>query len=227
MLAKQIATIDNIAGGRVVAGFGAGWFEDEFVGYGNEFPSGRERLVALEEMVELCRAMWSEDRVTYQGRYTKVVDVVCEPKPQRRVPILIGGSGERYLMAIAARHADIWNNLAVSQPELPAKIEALHRRCDDVGRDAADIEISQQCTVVIAPDEATAREHLDKAKVIYGGHMGGAIEEHGIWGTPAQVIEHVERHRAMGCSSLQIEFFGRDTTEPATLFAEEVIPHFR
>ena len=68
MLAKQIATIDNIAGGRVVAGFGAGWFEDEFVGYGNEFPSGRERLVALEEMVELCRAMWSEDRVTYQGR---------------------------------------------------------------------------------------------------------------------------------------------------------------
>ena len=113
----------------------------------------------------------------------------------RRPPILIGGGGERKLMRIAARHADIWNNLAVSQAQLGAKVEVLRRRCDEVRRDPASIEISQQCLVVIAADEGAARDALAKATRIYGGHMGGGLEEHGIWGTPEQVIERIERHR--------------------------------
>ena len=90
----------------------------------------------------------------------------------RRTPILIGGAGEKVLLRIAAQHADIWNNLAVFQAQLGAKVEALRRRCDDVKRDLAEIRVSQQCVVVIEEDEARARESLEKAKKIYGGHMG-------------------------------------------------------
>lgn len=226
VLAKQIATIDQIAPGRVIAGLGAGWFPPEFEQLGCPFPNTRERLRALEESVEIMKALWTQEKSTYQGRYFSVRDAICEPKPAARPEILIGGGGERVLMGIAARHADIWNNMAVSQAQLGAKIEALRRRCEEVGRDPASIAISQQCTVVIAESESAARASLEKAKQVFGGHMGSAIEEHGIWGGPDGVIERIERHRALGVSHFVIEFFGRDTRVPARLFAETVMPAF-
>jgi alkanesulfonate monooxygenase SsuD/methylene tetrahydromethanopterin reductase-like flavin-dependent oxidoreductase (luciferase family) len=81
--------------------------------------------------------------------------------------------------------------------------------------------------VVIAADEAGARDALAKANKIYGGHMGAHLEEHGIWGTPAQVIERIERYVRLGCTLFAMEFFGKDTREPAHLFAERVLPAFR
>jgi len=227
VLAKQIATVDQIAGGRVIPGLGAGWFQAEFEGYGCAFPSLRERMRALEESAELMVRLWTEEQVTYEGTWARARDARCEPKPARRPSLLIGGGGERVLMGIAVRHADIWNNLAVFQPQLDRKVEALKRRCGELGRDFESIEVSQQCTVVIAPDEATARQHVEKAKKVYGGHMGGQIEQHGIWGTPEQVAEKIQRHVDLGCTLFVIEFFGRDTREPARLFAEKVMPAFR
>ena len=226
VLAKQIATIDHISNGRTIVGLGAGWFESEFKGYGCTFPSLRERMRALDEAAEILKRMWTQDKVTFHGRHFSVEDVLCEPKPLRRPPILIGGGGERVLMGIVARSADIWNNLAVFQHQLGEKVEALRRRCDDFGRDFESIEVSQQCIVVIAEDEARARASLEKAKKIYGGHMGAALEEHGIWGAPDAVIEKIERHRKLGCSLFCIEFFGRDTRVPARLFADKVMPAF-
>ena len=79
---------------------------------------------------------------------------------------------------------------------------------------------------MIGETDAQAREYLEKAKKIYGGHMGGNLEEHGIWGEPEAVIERIERHRSLGCSHFVMEFFGRDTTVPARLFAERVLPAF-
>ncbi|HPG27096.1 MAG: TIGR03560 family F420-dependent LLM class oxidoreductase [Spirochaetaceae bacterium] len=226
VLAKQIATLDQIAPGRVIAGLGAGWFPPEFEQTGCAFPSTGERLRALEEMVEILTRLWTEEKATYAGRYFSVTDAICEPKPSVRPEILIGGGGEKVTMAIAARHADTWNNMAIAQAQLAKKVEALRRRCDEVGRDFDSIEKSQQCVVVIAEDETAARASLEKAKKIYGGHMGGALEEHGIWGSPERVIDCIERHRALGVSLLVIEFFGRDTREPARLFAEAVAPAF-
>jgi F420-dependent oxidoreductase-like protein len=227
ILAKQIATIDQIAGGRCIAGLGAGWFQAEFEAYGCAFPSLGERLVALDETVQILEQLWSQEQVTFEGRFARVKDVFCEPKPVRKPPILIGGGGERVLMGIAARRADIWNNMAVYQSQLEQKVAALHRRCEEVGRDPAEIAVSQQCVVVIGEDEGAAKVALEKAKHIYGGHMGGALEEHGIWGAPARVIDCIEKHRALGCSDFIIEFFGRDTRLPAQLFAEKVLPAFR
>jgi alkanesulfonate monooxygenase SsuD/methylene tetrahydromethanopterin reductase-like flavin-dependent oxidoreductase (luciferase family) len=228
LLAKQVATLDQIAGpGRAIVGLGAGWFEAEFRDTGCAFPPLRERLRALEETAQILKMLWTEEKATFEGKHFAVHGAVCEPKPSVRPQILVGGGGEKVLMGIAARHADVWNNMAVHQGQLGAKVEALQRRCEQVGRDFDTIEISQQCTVVIAEDDAAADAALAKAAKIYGGHMGGALAEHGIWGTPARVIDGIERHVGLGCTTFVIEFFGRDTRVPAQLFAEQVIPAFR
>lgn len=228
ILAKQVATIDQIAGpGRMIVGLGAGWFEPEFVQTGCEFPPLRERLRALEETAQILKALWTEEKASFAGKHFRITDAVCEPKPSVRPQILVGGGGEKVLMGIAARHADVWNNMAVFQAQLPAKIEAMKRRCDEVGRDFATLEVSQQCVVVIAADDAAANAALDKAGKIYGGHMGASLAEHGIWGTPARVVDCIARHVELGCTGFVIEFFGRDPREPARLFAEQVMPAFR
>lgn len=226
VLAKQVATLDQVTGGRTIVGLGVGWFEQEFTGCGAPFPPVRERLRDLADTCEILRRLWSEPEATWEGARFAVRGAVCEPKPVRRPPILIGGGGERVLLRLAAKYADVWNNMAVSQGDLERKIAVLRRHCDAIGRDPGEVAISQQCTIVIAESEREAKEALEKAGRIYGGHMGAAIERHGIWGTPPQVIDRVERHLRLGCTQFVIEFFGRDTTVPATLFAEQVVPAF-
>jgi len=227
VLAKQVATIDHVSNGRTVVGLGGGWFAMEFESYGLPFPAVGERLRALDETATALRRLWTEPSVTLEGAHVTLRDAMCEPKPVRRPPILIGGGGEKVLMGIVARHADIWNNPAVTMAQLPQKLDVLRRRCDTARRDPAEITVSQQCLVVIAETDAAAKESLAKATKIYGGHMGAGLEEHGFWGTPAQVVDRIAKHRARGCSHLVIEFFGRDTREPARLFAEHVLPAFR
>ena len=227
VLAKQVSTIDQITSGRTIMGLGAGWFQPEFEQTGCAFPSLGERMRALEETATILRGLWTEDRFSFEGRHFRVQDAVSEPKPVRRPPILIGGTGEKVLMGIVARHADIWNNMAIAQAQLPQKAAALRRRCDEEDRDWDTLRISQQCVVVIAETEDEARSSLARAQKIYGGHLGAGLEEHGIWGTPDRVIDGIERHRKQGCSGFIIEFFGRDTREPARLFAETVLPAFR
>jgi alkanesulfonate monooxygenase SsuD/methylene tetrahydromethanopterin reductase-like flavin-dependent oxidoreductase (luciferase family) len=227
VLAKQIATLEQIAPGRAYPGFGAGWFQAEFDGYGCAFPKLGERLRALEESLAIMTGLWTQEKTTFAGRHYSVKDVMCEPKPAKKPRVLVGGGGERVLMGIAAKYADTWNNMAVFQAQLAQKVEALRRRCDELKRDFATISVSQQCNVVIAENEAGAKEALAKATRIYGGHMGAALESHGIWGTPERVIEGIERHVKLGCTGFVIEFFGRDTKEPATLFAETVLKELR
>ena len=221
LFAKMIATLDQITGGRVIVGLGSGWFAQEFTGYGIEFPPVHDRLAQLDEGIQLMRRMWSEPQVTFSGRHFHTEDVYCEPKPARRPPIMIGGGGGKVLLRLVARHADIWNNLAVNLDQLGAKSDVLRRHCDAVGRDPATIRISQQTMVVIGSDDADAKSKAAKAMRIYGGHMGS-----GISGTPAQCIDTIGALQRQGCTLFMIEFFGRDVREPAALFAEQVMPAF-
>ena len=110
VLAKQIATIDHVSGGRVIAGLGAGWYEAEFRGYGCEYPGLRERQAALDETCQILRGLWTQPTFEFKGAHYRLAETACEPKPLRRTPILVGGTGEKHLLRIAARHADIWNN---------------------------------------------------------------------------------------------------------------------
>jgi F420-dependent oxidoreductase-like protein len=223
--AKMAATLDHISGGRVIVGLGAGWFTQEFEGYGFRFPPTRERLSQLREAVTIMKRMWTEDTPSFHGKHFRIDSVICEPRPTRRPPILIGGGGEKVLLRIAAEHADIWNNLAVHQAALPAKIEVLRRHCDDVGRDFGAITLSQQTLVVIGENEDDGRQKMQKATGLYGGHLGD-IEGAGIWGSAGQVIERIRRHVDLGVRQFVIEFFGRDIRMPARLFAEQVLPAF-
>ncbi|MBI2963739.1 MAG: LLM class flavin-dependent oxidoreductase [Deltaproteobacteria bacterium] len=224
--AKMAATLDHITGGRVVVGLGAGWFVQEYEGYGYPFPAARVRLEQLAEAVTIMKRMWTEEAPSFAGKHFRIDGVFCLPKPARRPPILIGGGGEKVLLRLVAEHADLWNNLAVHQGALPAKIEMLRRHCRDVGRDFDSIRLSQQTLVVIGEDERDGLEKMQRATALYRGHLGD-IEKHGIWGSAQQVIERIERHVALGVRHFVIEFFGRDTREPARLFAEQVMPAFR
>ncbi len=227
VLAKQIATIDEIAGpGRIIAGLGSGWFASEFEGYGCDFPDVRTRLAALNDTCEIMKRVWTEEQPTFRGAVYRIEDVVCEPRPSVRPRILIGGGGEKVLLRLAARHADIWNNLAVNQRDLVAKIDVLRAHCDREGRDFGDIEISQQCLCVIMPTQEEAEVAVGKAEKVYGGHMGAGLREHGIWGSPEVVTEKIRGYVAKGCTHFVMEMFGRDVREPAALFAEKVLPAF-
>jgi F420-dependent oxidoreductase-like protein len=227
LLAKMAATLDHITGGRVIVGLGSGWFQMEFEGYGFPFPPLRERLQQLDETATILKRMWTEPRATFQGRHFHVSDVFCDPKPVRRPrpPIMIGGGGEKVLLRLAAQHADIWNNLAVHQSDLVVKVSKLREHCVAVGRDPASLTVSQQCMVVIGESQADAEAKVARAKQIYGGHLGegGALS---IAGTADQCAEKIRTHLALGCTMFVIEFFGRDTREPARLFADRVMPAF-
>lgn len=226
-LGKVIATIDNIAGGRIIPGLGAGWMPREFTDFGVPFLSTGQRLGQLRETVELLKQMWTEPSVTYEGKYVQAHNVVCEPKPVRTPPILIGGAGEKVTLKLAAEHAAIWNNMAVHQARLPQKVEVLKQHCVTVGRDFTDITISQQCLVTIAPDETTAGPMVESAKKIFGGHMGDPTGPLAIAGSPETVRAQIQKHIDLGCTMFLMEFFGRETITPAKLFAEEVMPHFK
>ena len=227
-LGKVVATVDNIAGGRVVMGLGGGWMPREFTDFGQPFLGTGERLGQLAETVALLKRMWGdEESVTFQGKYVTATDVVCQPKPPRKVPILIGGAGEKVTLKIAAAEADIWNNLAGHQAALGTKLDVLRRHCDAVGRDPDAIVASQQCLVTIAPDAARAGPMADRAAQIFGGHMGDPKGPLAITGTPERCAEQIQKHIDLGCTMFVMEFFGKDTQEPAQLFAEEVLPAFR
>jgi len=164
LLAKMAAAFDDISQGRLILGYGAGWFVQEYEAYGYEYPSMRTRLEQLEEGLEILKRMWTEEAPSFAGKHFKIDSVICEPKPVRRPPILVGGGGEKVLLRIAAEHADIWNNLAVNQGKLVQKRDVLRRHCDAVGRDFAEIALSQQTIVVIGADESEGHAMMPAAR---------------------------------------------------------------
>ncbi len=227
-LGKTIATIDHIAGGRIIPGFGAGWMSREYTDFGVPFLSPKERTGQLREAVTILKRMWGPDEtVTFAGTYFQVENLVTEPKPAKPPRLLIGGGGEQVTMKIAAQYADIWNNGAGSQDRIAEKVAVLKRHCDDIGRDFAELTVSQQCLVIIAEDEATVGPMIETAQRIFGGHMGNPAGSLALSGTPDQVAERIQQHIDAGCTMFNIEFFGRDTREPAELFAREILPRFR
>ncbi len=224
LLAKMAATLDNITDGRVIVGLGSGWFEMEFSGHGFDFPPMRSRLEQLDEAATVMKQMWTEEQPSFAGKHFRIDHVYCEPKPVQKPhpPLLIGGGGERVLLRIAARHADIWNNLAVNQGQLAHKVQVLREHCRALGRDPQSMTVSQQTMVIVGKDRADADAKQQRAQAVFGGHLG-----QGIAGTTEECAERIRQHIDAGCTMFIIEFFGRDTREPARLFAEKVLPTFR
>lgn len=145
VLAKMATTVDIISGGRLIFGIGAGWHEEEFNGFIGSFPSAKERLRGLLETIEICKSMFTSERTTYHGRLYTVDNVLNSPQPvQKPIPILVGGSGEKVTLKIAAKYADISHigglrSADKDLSELDHKLSVLKKHCEDVGRDYNDI----------------------------------------------------------------------------------------
>jgi F420-dependent oxidoreductase-like protein len=163
-LAKIIATLDVVSGGRALCGLGAGWFEREHNLYGWAFPPLRERFARLEDALELLPLMWGPGAPRFEGRTVTVEEAICYPRPlQERIPILVGGSGERRTLRLVARHADACN-LFGDPDRVRHKVAVLHQHCAAEGRDPADVTVTHlQAARVIAAGEA--REGLGAGTV--------------------------------------------------------------
>lgn len=225
LLAKMAATIDHLSDGRLEFGLGAGWYEHEYVAYGYDFPPVGTRLAQLDEALQICRLMWTEERATFHGRHYRVEKAWCNPKPvqQPSPPIMIGGGGEKVLLRIVAQYADRWN-FGGPVEEFRHKIGVLERHCASVGRDPQAIEKTWFGNVLIEPDAARLEERL--AKRAARGH-GDAYGLNAMIGTPEQIAARIREYVAVGVTHF-IAMFGRVERLGATeLFAREVIPAFR
>jgi F420-dependent oxidoreductase-like protein len=205
-LAKIVATLDVLSGGRALCGVGAAWFEREHKLYGWEFPALAERYARLEDALELLPLMWGRGSPRFEGRTLTVPEAICYPRPlQERIPILVGGSGERRTLRLVARHADACN-LFGDPDTVRHKLGVLREHCAAEDRDPAEITVT----------------HLGAARVIAAGEPR---EGQGA----ASVEEHVGRYRELAEAGVQIAIVGLSDArgpESVTRFAD-VIAAFR
>ena len=221
VLAKMAVTVDHISGGgRLVLGLGGGWQENEHRAYGIEFGTVKERLAKLDEACQVVTGLLRQDRTDLDGHYYRLEQAPLEPKPiTGRIPLLVGGGGEKVTMRIAAQYADEWN--VWGTPDiLRQKGEVLDRHCDALGRDPAEIERSAQAILFLSDDEAWLKEKRDQA-------VGMAA----IVGTPGEVAEVVREYAEAGVDELIVPDWNlgpiERTRTTMDLFMTEVAPVFR
>jgi F420-dependent oxidoreductase-like protein len=137
VLAKIVTTLDVLSGGRAQLGVGAAWYEREHIGFGIPFPAVSERFERLEETIQICLQMWSDDDGGYVGKHYQLAETVCSPQPitRPRPPIIIGGNGEKKTLRLVARYGDACNLMIDSPDAARSPLDALRRHCDEVGRD--------------------------------------------------------------------------------------------
>ena len=178
LLAKVITTLDVVSGGRAVLGIGAGWFELEHRQLGFEFGTFTDRFNRLEEAMQIIDPMIKGERPTFSGQWYSAESAMAEPRYRERIPVLVGGGGEKKTFGIAARYADHLNIVA-GFAELPRKMDAVKARCAEVGRDPATLETSMMLTAMV--DENAKPEHLPEN-----------LTARMAIGSPAQIADQVE-----------------------------------
>jgi F420-dependent oxidoreductase-like protein len=171
-LAKIVATLDVVSGGRAMCGIGAAWFEREHRLYGWDFPPLPERYALLEDALELLPLMWGPGSPSFEGRTLSVAEATCYPRPlQERIPILVGGSGERRTLRLVARHADACN-LFGDPDRVRHKLTVLRDHCAAEGRDPAAITVTHLAPARVVdadeprdgPGAATVEEHVGRCR---------------------------------------------------------------
>ena len=159
LLAKEVTTLDIISAGRAVLGIGAAWYDVEHEGLGVDYPAVGERMDRLEEAVQICRLMFTEDRPTFEGRYYRIKEARNIPRPVQAggPPIMIGGSGPKRTLRAVARYADMCN-LFGGPDTLRKNIEILHNHCADAGRDPSEVKVTRLGSLFLARSADEAEE---------------------------------------------------------------------
>jgi len=159
VLAKTVTTLDIVSGGRAQLGIGAGWFELEHNAFGIEFGTFTDRFEKLEEALQIVIPMLRGERPSLSGAHYTVVDAINEPQPVSRIPVMIGGGGEKKTLRMVAQYADE-SNVICAPEDLDRKLEALDEHCRQLGRERSEITVSWQRTACIAPTAEEARSDV-------------------------------------------------------------------
>ena len=162
LLAKTVTTLDVLSGGRAELGLGAAWYEREHRGLGVPFPPLRERYERLEETLQICFQMWSDDNGAYEGAHYQLAETLCSPQPvsSPRPRVLIGGGGERKTLRLVATYADACNIIG-DAATVGHKVDVLRRHCDDVGRDPGEVEVTALMGVPEDADRETILREVE------------------------------------------------------------------
>jgi probable F420-dependent oxidoreductase len=240
LLAKTMASIDNLSGGRFIAGLGAGWFREEYDAYGFPYPSNAERIEQMGDGIKLLKAMWTQDEPTYHGRYFKIDKAICDPKPvQRPLPILIGGGGKR-ILEIAAQEADVLNlnppvtkgyvdiveALKFDRATVLKRLELIRGFLKAAGRAPDALELSGGGFVLMAKDRGTtdamAAAMAQTLKIEDNASVRDSLQV--LIGTPDDIKrELTNRIEKFGMTYFFLNFMMPDAAE---MFAKEVMPAF-
>jgi alkanesulfonate monooxygenase SsuD/methylene tetrahydromethanopterin reductase-like flavin-dependent oxidoreductase (luciferase family) len=199
LTAKMASTLQVLSGGRFILGIGGGWREDEYLAYGYDFPKPSVRLRQLEEVVQICRLMWTEAHPTFAGEYFSIDDAAATPRPDVVPPVLIGSSGEKVGLPIVGRQADIWNGFGRDDEDWLRKRAIIDAAAEAAGRDPAAIANSRTIAGDLPTTDAESAEWL----------------------------ERLTAQRDLGVSIFVMDFGHPLDVEPALRFAEQVIAPMR
>ncbi|MGZ6968305.1 MAG: TIGR03560 family F420-dependent LLM class oxidoreductase [Acidimicrobiia bacterium] len=215
VLANAAATLDQLSGGRITLGLGGGWLADEYQAYGIEFPPVGVRLRQVEEAIQCVRGLLTEDVTSFDGEYFTLTEARCEPKPvQERLPLWIGGGGEKVTMRTAARHADGWNVPFISPEDYARKVGVLEQHCEAAERDPA--EVTRSVNVGVAFTEDALKAQFDNiADYVRPGVLTGSVDE---------MIDRVGQYRDAGAEWLILAMRAPFDVEGLDRFAAEVLP---
>jgi F420-dependent oxidoreductase-like protein len=217
LLAKMVTTLDIVSSGRAILGIGAAWNEDEHRGYGFDFPPLRERFERLEDAVQICRAMFTQDAPTFAGSHHRVEGVLNFPRPLRPggPPLLIGGSGERRTIPLVARYADACNFFGDVET-IRHKVRILEECCERIGRDPAEITKTRLGPVNIAATQAEAERNAKRVAEVRNLSPEQAAASF-ITGGPDSVLDQVEGFLEAGLDGMLISLPDAHDLEPIEL----------
>lgn len=210
LLAKTITTLDIVSGGRAQLGIGAGWFELEHNSLGFEFGTFTDRFEKLEEALQIIKGMLAGERPTLEGKWYRVAEAINSPLPISKIPIMIGGSGEKKTLRMVAQYADE-SNLITTPAEVPRKLEVLSEHCERLGRDRSEITVSLQGNTCIAPTHEQAVAELDALFASRGLDLSSMSDEDAarfrslvVHGTPDEVGETFSERLALGIDGFTV-----------------------
>jgi F420-dependent oxidoreductase-like protein len=228
LTAKMAASVDNVSGGRLNFGIGAGWKEAEYNAYGYSFPSPDTRIRQLNDTLEIAKRMWTEERATYEGKYYKVKDAICSPKTVQKPhpPIWIGGTGS-FTLKIAARHADAVNFAwTIPVPKFKEKLDEFKGYCEARGRDYTAIRKSAGLMITMGKDEdilkTKLRDREARANTPYMQYL--SKQPANLVGTTTQVAARIKEYTALGVDHFILRFHFGEEIEGMRLFTEKVKP---
>ena len=218
LLAKMGATLHFLSGGRFILGLGAGWHEEEYRAYGYDFLPAHVRVEQLEEALQIIKAMWAEEKATFEGKYYRVIEARCEPRPDPTPTVMVGAFRPK-MMRLTAKYADWWNVSSTGIQGYRRMAEAFERACAEVGRDPSTVRRSWGGGCACAPTQA-------EAEVFAGGlySADNAFDDFGFIGTPKQVVEQMHPFIDLGVDYFMFDCGGFPKLTTLEMLINEVLP---